>query len=80
MNEVIESPLRITGSVSDAHLASLTINGLAANLAPASGDNSYLINTSLLLPRGEQTSVDVVAIDRAGNETSLVWRERTAPR
>ena len=79
VNEVVEAPLPISGSVSDANLAAVTINGLPATLAPGSGANQYLINSSLVLPRGAETGVDIVATDRAGNETRLSYRLLSNP-
>ncbi|MCP4299542.1 MAG: hypothetical protein GY783_03060, partial [Gammaproteobacteria bacterium] len=79
VNEITESPLRISGSVSDANLAAVTINGLPVSLTPGSGPNSYLFSSDLLLPRGQQTSLDLVAVDRAGNEASLGYEVLSNP-
>jgi hypothetical protein len=79
VNEVLESPLVITGTVSDANLAALTINGLPAILSPGSGEGTYLINSSLVLKRGEETSVVLLATDRAGNETRLSYQVLSNP-
>jgi hypothetical protein len=79
VNEVLESPLAITGTVSDANLAALTINGAPAILSPGSGEGTYLINSSLVLARGEESSIELLATDRAGNETRLSYQVLSNP-
>ena len=61
----------MTGTVSDTNLAAVTLNGLEVTLSPGSGAGNFVFESSLALPRGEQTSITLLAVDRAGNESSL---------
>ena len=79
VNEVVEAPLVITGAVSDTNLASVTINGQPATLSPGNGPDSYLISASLVLERGRQTTIDLLAVDRAGNDAPLSFQVISNP-
>ena len=74
VNEIVEAPFVVTGSVSDANLASVSINGQQVSLSPGAGPGSYLISSSLVLVRGQEATVNLLAVDRAGNETPLSFR------
>ncbi|MCP4979528.1 MAG: hypothetical protein GY935_03415 [Gammaproteobacteria bacterium] len=79
VNEIIESPFTLTGSVSDTNLAGITINGQEVVLQPGSGVNQYRIDASLVLAKGEQSTIQVTALDFAGNETSLSYEVLSNP-
>jgi len=78
VNEVREQPYRISGSVSDINLSSLSINGQGLILQPATG-STYSFDTGIALVSGEQTTVTVLASDTAGNETQLEYELLSNP-
>ena len=73
VNEIREQPYVISGTVTDANLSSLSINGQGLLLQPAAGVNAYNFNTGLRLAEGEQTTVNVIATDLAGNESLVQY-------
>jgi hypothetical protein len=78
VNEVREQPYRITGSVSDSNLSTLSINGQGLTVQSLANDN-YSFDTGISLIAGEQTTVTLVASDTAGNETSLEYEILSNP-
>jgi hypothetical protein len=68
VNEIREQPYRITGTVIDSNLASLSINGQGLSVQPTSGD-SYTFDNAINFPPGEQTTLLIVATDQSGNAT-----------
>jgi len=79
VNEILESPFVITGTVSDDNLAGVTINGQQVTLEPDNGVNNYRINASLVLAKGEQKTVSVSAVDKAGNESRIAYEVISNP-
>ncbi len=78
VNEVREQPYRISGSVSDTNLSTLSINGQGLTLQSAIG-NSYSFDTGVSLNAGEQTTLTLLATDKAGNATSLEYQLLSNP-
>jgi hypothetical protein len=63
------NPVQFAGSVSDANLAGLTINGTPVTLSPAAGAGHYTFDTQVLLPANATLPVQLEARDAAGNRT-----------
>jgi len=69
INEIIENPYKLSGTVSDAHLASVSINGQSLVLQPAAGQNTYRFDTNINLIAGQQNILSIIATDAAGKES-----------
>lgn len=69
VTRVLNNPLMLEGTVSDAHLGGLSVAGQTVDLQPAAG-NSYRFSAALQLPIEIQQSVSLQAWDSAGNTTS----------
>ena len=70
VNRVVESSYILEGTVIDANLAGLMINGQSVGLLPGDSDNSYNFKAALQLPIGQDELVTIEAWDQANNHTS----------
>jgi hypothetical protein len=70
VNQVIDQPYRLEGTVVEKDLSSLTVNGQSLTVLPSGAANTYSFNADLELARGAQRSFTIEARDLAGNATS----------
>lgn len=68
VNEIRENPYRISGSVSDVSLSTLTVNGQGLVLQPA-GVDTFSFDANVNLTAGQQSTLTLSATDTAGNAT-----------
>ena len=78
VNEIHEQPYRISGSVIEANLASLSINGQGLSSQPI-GNNTYVFDTQVNFAAGEQTTLVISASDTAGNSTQQQYEILSNP-
>ena len=69
VNTVQQLPYPFSGSVTDASLAGLTINGNEVGLLPGVGSDDYVFDVNLNLALAQQQTVTVEAWDRAGQRS-----------
>ncbi|HEY9198695.1 MAG TPA: hypothetical protein VIR60_04950 [Gammaproteobacteria bacterium] len=67
---VVEAPYHLSGSVSDADLTGVSVNGQNVGLLPGGQAGSYAFDVALTLPPGVDQPVSIEAWDRAGNRAS----------
>lgn len=67
VNRVVENPVSISGTVVDATLSSLTINGVSVPVSPDVVDDTWRFAADLALDNGVTQTVVLEAVDRAGN-------------
>lgn len=72
-NLVAVSPMPIQGTVTDAHLASLTLNDIAVKLNPTAQEGVYSFEVPLKLEPGAETLWQFAAYDTSGNKTPLEY-------
>ncbi|GGX56074.1 hypothetical protein [Saccharospirillum salsuginis] len=72
VNEILEEPYPFAGTVTDANLSNLTLNGQVLPLTPLS-ENQYRFEAPLSLPIGSETTLSLSAVDLAGNRTRHDW-------
>ena len=73
-NRVLENPLPISGTVQDATLAGLSINGRDVSPTPSAEPDRYRFDVRLALVDGVPADLTLRAWDRAGNERTLDYR------
>ncbi|MEJ2075731.1 MAG: hypothetical protein P8X79_19960, partial [Reinekea sp.] len=66
---ILDNPYVLTGRVEDANFNSLTLNGNLLEVTPA-GNDQYQFRTAVSLPNNSDTTVTLIAQDRAGNRTA----------
>lgn len=66
--------LQLTGTVSDANLAGLSINGTSVSLTPEAEEGSYSFDRLVQLPANEERRMALEARDSAGHTTSREYR------
>ena len=69
VNTVNANPYLLSGTVSDANIASLSINNQSVNLLPGISANQYTFEAALTLPAAENQLLNIVARDQAGLQT-----------
>ena len=69
INDVNDQPYRLRGTVTEANLSSLTINGRTIEVLPSAGD-TFTFEADLELARGVERSFTIEARDLAGNSVS----------
>ena len=79
VNNTVETPFVLAGTVVDAHLAGLTINGNRVDLLPQSDTTTFSFNAALALPANVEQSVLISAVDYAGNTTEQTLIIHSAP-
>jgi len=72
VNDILEDPYPLKGTVTDANLSNLTLNGQVLSLTPQSEDQ-YHFDAPLSLPVGTETTLTLSAVDLAGNRTTHSW-------
>jgi hypothetical protein len=72
-NAVTETPLRLTGTVTDARLAGMLVNGRSPSLEPTDTAGQYRFDTEVPLSGGTRT-VSLLARDDAGNTTKKQYQ------
>jgi hypothetical protein len=73
INNVVESPFMINGSVSDTNLSSITVNDQPLTLRPGSIIGQYDFTLPLSLSAGAQAQLVFNAYDISGNRTSVAY-------
>ena len=71
VTSVFEIPFPLTGSVVDAGLTGVSINGQPVGVVPGAAPDSFEFDASIQLPTGVDQPVTIEAWDRAGNRSSL---------
>jgi len=69
VNTVNANPYLLSGTVSDANIASLSINNQSVNLLPGISANQFTFEAALTLPVAENQPLNLVARDQAGLQT-----------
>lgn len=69
---VLEDPFVLRGSVIDANMNSITLNGNLLALIPV-GNNAYEFEAAVSLPNNVETQLDISANDAAGNTSSISY-------
>ncbi len=72
VNPVNDSAYTISGTVSDSHMAGLSVNDQSVALTPE-GDNLYRFSARLALSYGQEQTITLMAWDQAGNRTGTEW-------
>lgn len=72
-NPVNETPLRLSGTVTDPHLSGMLINGSSPELVPDGADGRYRFTTDVALGAGSRT-LQLIARDDAGNVASQSYQ------
>jgi hypothetical protein len=72
-NTVTDNPYQISGSVTDATLLQLTLNGQALTLTPTVTPNNYHFEANIAVPAAVSNSLVFEAVDAAGNTTSAEY-------
>jgi hypothetical protein len=73
VNPVTTSPYTVSGTVTDANLAGLSVNDQPVALEPTATAGTYSFAAGLPLTYGSDQSVAVEAWDLAGNRTGTQW-------
>jgi hypothetical protein len=73
VNPVTTSPYTVSGTVTDANLAGLSVNDQPVALSPTATAGTYSFAAGLPLTYGSDQSVTVMAWDQAGNRTGAQW-------
>jgi hypothetical protein len=70
VNQVIDQPYRLEGTVVEKDLSSVTVNGQSLVVVPSGTADTYSFTADLELARGAQRSFTIEARDLAGNSAS----------
>ena len=66
-NRVLYTPVALSGTVTEANIASFTVAGQPVGLVPTAAD-TFTFVIDVPLTRGQTRTVEIVAVDTAGNE------------
>ena len=70
VNQVLNQPYRLRGTVVERSLSSLSVNGQSLQVVPSGQPDEYAFEADLELARGAERSFTVAARDLAGNAAS----------
>ena len=70
VNQVLDQPYRLEGTVVEKDLSSLTVNGQSLSVLPTGSPDTFGFSADLELARGAQRSFTIEAQDLAGNSAS----------
>jgi len=70
VNNVIELPMMLQGSVTDDNISSVTLNDRVVELVPGSQANEYTFDIAVNIPTQIETELVLKAFDQSGNQTS----------
>ncbi|MFC1751452.1 hypothetical protein ACFL2V_22020, partial [Pseudomonadota bacterium] len=70
VNTVYESPYTLSGSVDEANLAGISINGQGISVTPGATATQHNFSAAIELPHGVNQTVTLEAWDKAGNRSS----------
>lgn len=71
---VVDNPLRVAGYIDEPNLAGAMIGNHVLTLEPAAQANRWTFDLGLNLDRGSQTTIRILAWDRAGHEAVLEFQ------
>lgn len=69
VNSVNASPYTLSGTVTDANIAGLSINGQSVTLLPGAGENEYTFDAAVSLPQQQNQTLTLLAWDQAGQQS-----------
>ena len=72
-NQITQTPLQLSGTVSDNNLSSLLINGQAVSLEPTDDDTTYNFKVSINIDATQTQAINFQAFDRSGNQTQIEY-------
>lgn len=70
---LVQNPVTISGTVSDAQSITLSVNELPIQLRPGNSENEYRFTSQLDLAKGVDTPVTIKAVDFAGNTSEYAF-------